>query len=137
MNEQTFLFLVVVVETRFDACQNIVWLKTYHVVQESAEFINFAFHFDQGSSIFLNEIDVRVDLVLEVFILHVKLIDHMLLLQYLEEFLAIIECIEIFNPVINISLEAFKFIKSLISKVLWGWSVVLDALQVADDLLGI
>ena len=78
-----------------------------------------------------------VDLVLEVFILHIKLVDHMLLLQDLQELFAIIECIKVFNPVINICLEAFKFIKCLVSKVLWRWSVVLHALQVTDDFLGI
>ena len=78
-----------------------------------------------------------VDLVLEVFILHIKLVDHMLLLQDLQELFAIIEGIKVFNPVINICLEAFKFIKCLVSKVLWRWSVVLHALQVADDFLGI
>ena len=46
MNEQTFLLLVVIMESRFDACQNIVGFKTYHIVQETAEFINFTFHFD-------------------------------------------------------------------------------------------
>lgn len=78
-----------------------------------------------------------MNLVLEIFILHIKLIDHMLLLEDLQELFAIIEGIKVFNPVINICLEAFKFIKCLVSKVLWRWSIVLDALQVADDLLGI
>ena len=32
MNEQTFLLLVVIVKSRFDACQNIVGFKTYHIV---------------------------------------------------------------------------------------------------------
>ena len=78
-----------------------------------------------------------VDLVLEVFILHIKLIDHMLLLEHLQKLLAIIERIQVFNPIINIVLKPFKFIQCLISEVLRWWPVVLHALQVAYDLLGI
>lgn len=46
VNEQRFLLIVVVVETRLDRGQNVVWFERNHVVKETAEFIYFAFYLD-------------------------------------------------------------------------------------------
>lgn len=106
-------------------------------MQETSELVDLTFYFDQRSRIFLHEIDMGVDLVLEVFILHIELIDHMLLLENLQELFAIIELIKIFDSIVNICLKAFELIQCLVREVLGRWSVVLNTLQVADDLLGV
>jgi hypothetical protein len=137
MYEQTILFLVVIVQPWLNRGKDVVWLKTDHVMEEASELVHLALNFDQGSSIFLDKVDVRNNLVLEVFILHIELVDHMLLLQHLEKLLAVVETIKVRNSVVNVILKAFQLVKSLISEVLWWRSVVLDALQIADYLLGI
>ena len=65
------------------------------------------------------------------------LMDQMLLLKNLQKLLAIVKPLQILNSERNVALELFELIKSLIGEVLWRWLVVLHALQIADDLLGV
>ena len=106
-------------------------------MEETAEFIHLRFNFYQRSRVFLNEIDVRDNFVLEVFILHIELIDHMLLLEDLQKLFAIIQGIEVLYPVVNVTLKALELIQCLICKVLWWGPIVLHRLQVAYYFLGV
>lgn len=77
------------------------------------------------------------NLVLEVFILHIEFIDHVFLLEDLQEFFAIIQLVEVFNPVINICLKSLELIQCLIGKILWRWPIVLHRLKVTDNFFGV
>ena len=107
MYKQTLLLLIVIVQPWLNRGKYVVWLKANDVVEESSELVYLALDLDQGTRIFLDKIDVRHNLVLEVFILHIEIIDHMFLLQHLQELLAIIEAIKIRNSAVNIILKTF------------------------------
>jgi hypothetical protein len=106
MYEQTLLFLVVIVQPWFYRSKDVVWLKANNVMQESSEFVYFALNLDEGTRILLDKVDVRHNFVLKVFILHVEIIDHVLLLKDLQELLTVVEVIKIRNSGVNIFLKA-------------------------------
>ena len=80
MDEQAFLLLIIVVKTRLDTSQNIVWLKGNDIVQESSEFIYFWFHIDLRSGVELHKVDMTIDFVFELIIFSIKISDKMFLL---------------------------------------------------------
>ena len=94
-------------------------------MQESSELVYLALNLYQGASIFLHEVDMRDNFVLKVFILHIELINHMLLLEHLQKLLTIVEGIKVRNSVVNIILKGFQLVKCLVSEVLWWGSIVL------------
>ena len=80
MDEQAFLLLIIVVKTRLDTSQNIVWIKGNDIVQESSEFVYFWFHIDLRSGVELHEVDMAIDFVFELIIFSIKISDKMFLL---------------------------------------------------------
>jgi len=58
----------------------------------------------------------------------------MLLLQYFQVFLALIELDEILYPLINTILKALELIKCLVREVFWWWLILLNTFKVADNL---
>ena len=85
MDEQAFLLLIIVVKTRLDTSQNIVWLKGNDIVQESSEFVYFWFHIDLRSGVELHEVDMAIDFVFELIIFSIKISDKMFLLKNIKE----------------------------------------------------
>lgn len=45
-------------------CQDIVWLKTYNIMQKASKLINFTLNLDIRSGIFLEEWIMLIDLLL-------------------------------------------------------------------------
>lgn len=91
MNEQTFLLLIVVMKSRFDAGQNVIWLKWNHIVEKSSKFVYFRFDLNLWSSINLHGINMWVNYVLKLVISLLKIENKMLLLQHLKIIFSLIE----------------------------------------------
>lgn len=91
MNKQRFLLLRVIVQSRFNRSQNIIRLKANNIIQESPELVHLRLNIDHGPSIFLHKFNMLVDLGQEVIILDLEVRQQMLLLQDIQELLAIIE----------------------------------------------
>lgn len=107
MDEQTLLFFIVIVKSWLNTGENIIGLKTDHIMQESSKFVDLTLDFDLGSCILLDKIDMGHDLVLEVFVFHVQFINHMLLLQNLQILPVVVQLIQVFYPVVDIGLKLF------------------------------
>lgn len=71
VDEQRLLLIAVIVEPGLDRSQDVVWLKTNHIVQEASELVSLRFDLDRWTSISLDVLDVAADFVFKV--LHVVL----------------------------------------------------------------
>ena len=128
VDEQTFMFLVVVVQPWLDTRQNVVRLERDYVVEETSELVNLRFHLDLWSGIDLHGVDMRVDHILELVVPLLKVVDKMLLLENLKVALGGIEDLQFFDIRLNFLLELRKFVQSLVGKVLRRRLIVLDTL---------
>ena len=75
-------------------------------MEESSELVYLTLDLDQGARILLDKVDVGDNFVLKVFILQVEIIDHVLLLEDLQELFPVVEIIKVRNSVVNIILKA-------------------------------
>ena len=131
------MLLIVIVESGLDTCQNIVWLKTYDIVQKSTEFVHLRLYLDNGAGIFLDEINMAGYLLLEVIRLEIELMDLVLLLENIKVLLVLVESHQILDSHLDIVLKVSQLIEGLISKILRWWSVILNTLKVRNNLFGI
>ena len=110
MDEQTFMFFIVVVQSWLDTGQNVIGLKTNNVVQESPKFVYLRFHFDLRSGVHLHRINVRVDHVFELIIPLIEVQDKMFLLQNLQEIFLFVHVFQFLNILLDFFLELRKLI---------------------------
>lgn len=73
----------------------------------------------------------------EILVLGLEVGYQVLLLEHFQKVLLVIEPLEGLNILGNLALEALELGKSKVGKILRGRTIVLDALQVADDIFGI
>ena len=137
MNEQCLLLLIVIVQSWLDRCQNIVRLKANNIVQKASELVDLRFHLNHWPSIFIDKADMIFDFCLKINCFVSHLVNEVLLLQYLQKLLSVVELLQILDSLRNVRLELFELVQGLICEILWRWLVVLHTLEVADDLLGV
>jgi hypothetical protein len=90
VDKKTFLLFIVIMQPRLYTGQNIIGLKTNHIMKKSSEFIYFGFYFDDRSRIFLNKIDMIPNFRFEFCIFTFKFLNEMFLLKDFQILFALI-----------------------------------------------
>jgi hypothetical protein len=81
MDVQLLCLLVEIVDSWATWGEDIVWLKANHVVQETAELVNFTLYLNVGARVLLKEGVVLVDLVFQLSQLNTEIFDCLLLAE--------------------------------------------------------
>ena len=74
------------------------------------------------------------DFAFEVLIFGLEVIDQVLLLKDLQKVLGVVEVGQVLDGFVDVHLETFQLVESLVRKILGRWAVVLHAFKIRDDL---
>lgn len=136
MDEQRLLLVAVVVQSRLDWGQDVIWLEADHIVQESPKLVSFGPDFYWWSCVSLYVLNMATNFAFEVFHVMFQIWNYVLLLQNFQKLFALVQFNQILNSLVDAILKAFELIQSLVCEIFGRWLVFLHTLEVADNLLG-
>lgn len=80
MNEQRFLFFVIIMKSWFNTGENIIWFEANHIMQEPSKFVYFTFDLNHWSSVFLDKVHVLTNFRFEFAVFTLEFLNAMFLL---------------------------------------------------------
>ena len=118
-------------------CEDVVRLEADNIVKETAELIDFTLNLNVWARVLLEEGVVLVDLHFQQIQLKSIVFYHLLLLKNVQELTRAELLSKLLYHCLHSCRERVQIFQCFNSEVLWGWPVILHALQVPYDVLGI
>ena len=89
MNVEASVLFIEIVQSWFHSWKDVIWVKTYNIMEKSSELIYFSSDLNIGSCIFIEKIEMLVDFILETIELWVVLVYNNSLFEHIKGVLCV------------------------------------------------
>lgn len=137
VDQQLLALFVEVMQPGLVGLQDEVWLKADNVVKKAAEFVDFTSDLNHRPGVLLDEDCLALDLLGECLRPRRELMEPLPLLQHLQVLHLLAQLALLRYPVLNFVLKRLKLDEGLLGEVLGRRLILLHALEVLDDVLGL